>query len=131
MDARPGGPTAKRQPSPEGLGLNPGDDPSAVGAALNPAPLAPVSLGAKPRDLRFALMEKRNLEAIRPRHIRFCRKWNRSPPLRYAPVGMTNLRAATHLRIGGGGWTESKKQFGSLWLRVAQDAGPGRESWGS
>src|ERR1700677_340036 len=77
MDARPGGPTAKRQPSPEGLGLNPGDDPSAVGAALNPAPLAPVSLGAKPRDLRFALMEKRNLEAIRPRHIRFCRKWNR------------------------------------------------------
>src|ERR1700679_948170 len=32
---------------------------------------------AQRRDLRFALMEKRNLEAIRPRHIRFCRKWNR------------------------------------------------------
>jgi hypothetical protein len=28
------------------------------------------------------------------------------PPLRYAPVGMTNLRAAAHLGMGGGGWTE-------------------------
>ncbi len=35
MDARPGGPTAKREPSPEGLGLNPQDDLSAVGAPLN------------------------------------------------------------------------------------------------
>jgi len=35
MDERPGGPTAKRQPSPEGLGINPEDDPSAGGAALN------------------------------------------------------------------------------------------------
>ena len=34
-DARPGGPTAKRQPSAEGLGnQNPEEDPSAVGAAL-------------------------------------------------------------------------------------------------
>jgi hypothetical protein len=32
---------------------------------------------AQRRDLRFALMEKRNLEVIRPRHIRFCLKWNR------------------------------------------------------
>jgi hypothetical protein len=51
MDARPGepalslskGPTAKRQPSPEGLGINPEEDPSAVGASLchpepNPEP---------------------------------------------------------------------------------------------
>jgi hypothetical protein len=36
----------KREPSPEGLGLNPEDDPSAVGAALNLRPLANVSLGA-------------------------------------------------------------------------------------
>jgi hypothetical protein len=35
IDARPGGPTAKRQPSPEGLGNQSVDDPSAVGAALN------------------------------------------------------------------------------------------------
>ena len=50
------GPTAKREPSPEGLGLNPDDDLSAVGAALNPAPLARVLLGgAKPRDLQFFL----------------------------------------------------------------------------
>src|ERR1700689_5346590 len=35
MDARPGGPTAKREPSPGGLGINPQDDQSAVGAALN------------------------------------------------------------------------------------------------
>jgi hypothetical protein len=40
MDARPGGPAAKRQPSPEGLGINPQDDMSAVGAALNPFPLS-------------------------------------------------------------------------------------------
>jgi hypothetical protein len=37
-DARPGGPIAKHQPSPEGLGINPEDDLSAVGAALNPRP---------------------------------------------------------------------------------------------
>jgi hypothetical protein len=30
-----GGPTTKRQPSPEGLGNRSRDDPSAVGAALN------------------------------------------------------------------------------------------------
>jgi hypothetical protein len=33
MDARPGGPAAKREPSPEGLGINPENDLSAVGAA--------------------------------------------------------------------------------------------------
>jgi hypothetical protein len=36
----------KNQPSPEGLGINPEDDLSAVGAALNLGPLTPVSLGA-------------------------------------------------------------------------------------
>ena len=45
MDARPGGPAAKREPSPEGLGLNSEYDLSAVGAAINLDPLAPVSLG--------------------------------------------------------------------------------------
>jgi hypothetical protein len=30
---RPGGPTAKLQPSPEGLGINRENDPSAIGAA--------------------------------------------------------------------------------------------------
>jgi len=33
----------KLQPSPEGLGLNPDDNLSAVGAALNLGSLAPVS----------------------------------------------------------------------------------------
>jgi hypothetical protein len=54
MNARPGGPAAKREPSPEGLGLNSEDDlpapacrGSAVGAALNLGPLAHVSLGPK------------------------------------------------------------------------------------
>jgi hypothetical protein len=37
VNARPGGPTAKRQPSPEGLGNSTEEDPSAVGAALNRA----------------------------------------------------------------------------------------------
>jgi hypothetical protein len=41
-----GGPAAKREPSPEGLGINSEYDLSAVGAALNLGPLAPVSLGA-------------------------------------------------------------------------------------
>ena len=35
MEVRPGGPAAKREPSPEGLGLNSEYDVSAVGAALN------------------------------------------------------------------------------------------------
>jgi hypothetical protein len=37
MDARPRGPAAKREPSPEGLGINSEDDLSAIGAALNAA----------------------------------------------------------------------------------------------
>jgi hypothetical protein len=45
MDARPGGPPAKRQPIPGGLGINPEDDLSAIGAALNLRSLAPVSIG--------------------------------------------------------------------------------------
>src|SRR5271156_7159140 len=52
-----GGPAAKREPSPEGLGINSEDDLSAVGAALKPGPLAPVSLGAKARDLTLAVLE--------------------------------------------------------------------------
>ena len=48
MEVRPGEPAAKREPSPEGLGLNSEYDVSAVGAALNLGPLAPVSLGAYP-----------------------------------------------------------------------------------
>jgi hypothetical protein len=40
----PEGRSSKLQPSPEGLGINPEDDLSAVGAALNLCPLPPVSL---------------------------------------------------------------------------------------
>ncbi len=42
----PEGRLPKREPSPEGLGLNSEYELSAVGAALNLGPLAPVSLGA-------------------------------------------------------------------------------------
>jgi hypothetical protein len=42
-ETRPGGPAAKSQPSPAGLGIDREDDLSAVGAALNLVPLAPVS----------------------------------------------------------------------------------------
>jgi hypothetical protein len=45
-----------------------------------------------------------------PTHILLCQKVKpQVPPLRYAPVGMTNLSAVAHLGMGGGGWTESKK----------------------
>jgi hypothetical protein len=57
-NARPGGPTAKCEPSPEGLGINPDDDlpaparsGSAVGAALNLHPLTSVLLGANSGSL--------------------------------------------------------------------------------
>jgi hypothetical protein len=42
----PDGPTAKRQPSPEGLGIDPEEDPSAGGAVLNRSSVLPVSLAA-------------------------------------------------------------------------------------
>src|SRR5271170_898208 len=54
-----GGPAAKREPSPEGLGLNSEHDLSAVGAALNLGPLAPVSLGAA--DWAMARRRRRTL----------------------------------------------------------------------
>jgi hypothetical protein len=44
IDARPGGPAAQTQPSPEGLGINRDENLSAIGAALNLDPPAPVSL---------------------------------------------------------------------------------------
>src|ERR1700733_1539630 len=52
---RPGGPAAKLQPSPEGLGINPEDDLSAGGAALNlprPAKGRGCGRGAQPRFRR-------------------------------------------------------------------------------
>jgi hypothetical protein len=45
-DARPGGPTAKRQPSPEGLGIQ-------SRRRSEHRRCGTVSLGAKPRDLQF------------------------------------------------------------------------------
>ena len=45
MDARPGGPVVKTSAQPEGLGINPEDDLSAVGVALNLGSLTPMSLG--------------------------------------------------------------------------------------
>ena len=59
VDARPGGPQAKRQPSPEGLDINREDNQNAVGAGLDLGPLAPVAEGrslAQPRDLRFPFL---------------------------------------------------------------------------
>ena len=41
----PEGRLPKREPSPEGLGINPEDDLSAVGAGLNLGPLAPGRCG--------------------------------------------------------------------------------------
>jgi hypothetical protein len=40
------------------------------------------------------------------RQIRWTEKKQQVPPLRYAPVGMTKWRAAAHIGMGGGGWTE-------------------------
>ena len=44
MEVRPGGPAAKREPSPEGLGFNSEYDVSAVGAALDLGPLGMTKL---------------------------------------------------------------------------------------
>jgi hypothetical protein len=40
-------------PARKGWEIDPEEDPSAVGAALNRSSALPVSLGAKPRDLQF------------------------------------------------------------------------------
>jgi hypothetical protein len=45
---RPGGPTAKCEPSPEGLGNQSEDDPSAVGAALDHLPFHALASAAAP-----------------------------------------------------------------------------------
>jgi hypothetical protein len=50
MDVRPGGPTTKRQPSPEGLGKRSGTGSERRRRGTKPT----VSLGAKPRDLQFS-----------------------------------------------------------------------------
>ena len=65
-----------------------------------------IPTGAQRRDLQFPLMEKRNPEATRPRHIRLYPIVKLQVPLHYAPVGMTNWRAVAHLGTSGHGWTE-------------------------
>ena len=66
--------------------------------------------GSGTEGQQFALMEKRNPEAIR-QHLCCRRKVKlQVPPLRFASVGMTDLRVAAHLGGGGGGWTESAKK---------------------
>jgi hypothetical protein len=71
----------------------------------------PTGALAQGRDLQFALMEKRNSEAIRLRSIGLCRKRNcRSPPCASAPVGMTKFRAVAYLGLGGRGSTEPPLQ---------------------
>jgi hypothetical protein len=70
IDVRPGGPTAKRQPSPEGLGNRSRRGSERRRRGTNRSSALPVSLGAKPtcpgvpwRDLKFRgpLLETRNL----------------------------------------------------------------------
>jgi hypothetical protein len=78
MDARPGGPTAKRQPSPEGLGNRCEDEPSAVGAPLNRPSALPVSLGTA--DLPAASRERNEREPWGC-HYHHHTKWKRHPPL--------------------------------------------------
>jgi hypothetical protein len=59
---------------------------------------------AQGRDLQFHFMEKRNPETTT---LPLCPKAKlQVPPLRCAPVGMTNLRVTAHLGRSGGGWTE-------------------------
>jgi hypothetical protein len=77
---------------------------------------------AQRRDLQFALMEKRNPQAIRPRHIRLCPKMEQQvPPLRYPefPVqlsGVGELHAAftTESHIHGLGWDRDVGNPGPL-----------------
>jgi hypothetical protein len=61
---------------------------------------------AEGRDLQFALMEKQNPEALRPRTLACAESETQVPPFRFAPVGMTKLRAVAHRGMGGDGWTE-------------------------
>jgi hypothetical protein len=49
-DARPGGPTAKREPSPEGLGLSPQNDPARRRCATKPGS-APICVFRSAADL--------------------------------------------------------------------------------
>ena len=63
-----------------------------------------------------------------PTRIRLCPKVEpQVPPLRYAPVGMTNFRAVAHLGMSGAGWTESKKL---VWTSLTLSRSYGTESVG-
>jgi hypothetical protein len=67
MDARPGGPAAKREPSPEGLGINSEEDLSAVGAALNLARPARTCVTRQPLGYAFLL------DPAFPQPVQLCR----------------------------------------------------------
>jgi hypothetical protein len=65
MDARLGGPAAEREPSPEGLGINPEDDLSARGRATKPSPARTCVIRSEAElsrravgDLQFSLRSK-------------------------------------------------------------------------
>jgi hypothetical protein len=68
MDARPGGPTAKREPSPEGLGLNPEDDLPGPGVpwerrrrGTNSGPAHPCVIRSKLRISYYAALINGNV----------------------------------------------------------------------
>src|SRR5580658_4064898 len=79
----PGGPATKRQPSAEGLGVNPEENPSAGGAALN-RPLSPSSSRAKRISISSTFGRLRFLDSLfrlcrflqrcidRPRNLQIC-----------------------------------------------------------
>src|SRR5271170_6917676 len=69
--------------SGQGLGINSEDDLSAGGAALNLAPLATLSLGAKPRDLQFQLPLRKGHLLHWPQSSTLKESRNNSGPTRF------------------------------------------------
>jgi hypothetical protein len=53
--------------------------------------------------------------------FRFSINQTTGPSLRYAPVGMTKLKAAARLGMGGGGWTEHTTAIAQIYSTLQSD----------
>jgi hypothetical protein len=98
MQGPEGRPLNLCSPARKGWEIDPEEDPSAGGAALNRSSALPVSLGARPRDLQFRgpLLETRNTML---KNLPYTLSLERSYPAKSSAITSCTRIEGTSIRI--------------------------------